>query len=135
MFQEKQSRPNFLKTNISYPLIRTGTCAYQGERKGFFSENLACFVFWNIILEICSFALLPTNLLKALQRFWGSKITPKWWNLYDIACFHTEVWLILTTHADSIHIYFWIFYHGSNQSLLKTESTLEKNYKANYLVW
>ena len=33
------------KTNISYPLIRTRTCAYQGGRKVPFSENLVCFVF------------------------------------------------------------------------------------------
>ena len=47
------------KTNVSYPLIHTRTCAYQGVRNVqvflffFFSENLTCFVF-----------LLP--------RFWGS---------------------------------------------------------------
>ena len=33
------------KTNISYPLIRTHTCAYQGVRNVRFSENLVCFVF------------------------------------------------------------------------------------------
>ena len=33
------------KTNISYPLIRTRTSAYQGVRNVCFSENLACFVF------------------------------------------------------------------------------------------
>lgn len=27
--------------NISYPLIRTGTCAYQGVKKFSFLENLA----------------------------------------------------------------------------------------------
>ena len=32
------------KTIISYPLIRTGTCTYQGVRI-LFSENLASFVF------------------------------------------------------------------------------------------
>ena len=44
------------KINVSYPLIHTRTCAYQGVRNVslfFFSENLTCFVF-----------LLP--------RFWGS---------------------------------------------------------------
>ena len=29
------------KTNISHPLIRTRTCAYQGERNVSFSENFA----------------------------------------------------------------------------------------------
>ena len=35
----------FWKRNISYPLIRTQACAYQGVRNVRFSENLACFVF------------------------------------------------------------------------------------------
>ena len=37
VFQENKARQIFQKTNISYPLIRTGTC---------FSENVACFVFF-----------------------------------------------------------------------------------------
>ena len=32
---------NFLKTNVSYPLIHTRTCAYQGVRNVSFSENFA----------------------------------------------------------------------------------------------
>ena len=32
----------FRKTNISNPLIRTRTCAYQGVRNVSFSENFAC---------------------------------------------------------------------------------------------
>ena len=36
---------NFRKTNISYLLIRTRTCAYQGVRNVCFSEILACFAF------------------------------------------------------------------------------------------
>ena len=32
------------KTNISYPLIRTCRCAYQGVMNVRFSKNLACFV-------------------------------------------------------------------------------------------
>ena len=31
----------FRKTNISYPLIRTRTCVYQGVRNVSFSENSA----------------------------------------------------------------------------------------------
>ena len=31
----------FRKTNISYPLIHTPTCAYQGVRNNNFSENFA----------------------------------------------------------------------------------------------
>ena len=41
----KQRTSNFLKTNISYPLIRTPTTAYQGVRNVHFLENLTCFVF------------------------------------------------------------------------------------------
>ena len=33
------------KTNISYPLICTYTCAYQGMRNTRFAENLVGFVF------------------------------------------------------------------------------------------
>ena len=33
------------KMHISYSLIRTRTCAYQGVRNVHFSENLVCFVF------------------------------------------------------------------------------------------
>ena len=44
---QKNKEPQiFRKTNISYPLIRTRTCPYQGgEKCSFFSENLVCFVF------------------------------------------------------------------------------------------
>ena len=45
VFQENKALQIFRKTNISYPLIRTRTCAYQGVRNVRFSENLACFVF------------------------------------------------------------------------------------------
>ena len=45
VFQENKARQIFPKTIISYPLIRTLTCAYQGVRNNRFSENLACFVF------------------------------------------------------------------------------------------
>ena len=45
VFQENKARQIFRKTNISYPLIRTRTCAYQGVRNVCFLENLACFVF------------------------------------------------------------------------------------------
>ena len=45
VFQENKARQIFRKTNISYLLIRTRTCAYQGVRNVRFSENLVCFVF------------------------------------------------------------------------------------------
>ena len=45
VFQENKACQIFRKTNISYPLIRTRMCAYQGGRNVRFSENLASFVF------------------------------------------------------------------------------------------
>ena len=45
MFQENKARQIFWKTNISHPLTRTHTCAYQGVGNVCFSENLAWFIF------------------------------------------------------------------------------------------
>ena len=45
VFQENKARQLFRKTNISYPLIDTCTCARQRLRNVCFSGNLACFVF------------------------------------------------------------------------------------------
>ena len=39
--KSKYVHKNFRKTNISYPLIRTHTCAYQGVRNISFSDNFA----------------------------------------------------------------------------------------------
>ena len=58
LFQENKGSQIFRKTNISYPLIRTRTCAYQGLRNVRFSENLACFVFLKTHFEIRPFTLL-----------------------------------------------------------------------------
>ena len=41
VFQEKKACQIFSKTNTSYPLIRTGACAYEGVRNVRFSGNLA----------------------------------------------------------------------------------------------
>ena len=45
VFQQNKAHQIFWKMNISYPLIHTRTCAYQGVKNVCFSENLACFVF------------------------------------------------------------------------------------------
>ena len=45
VFPENKASQIFRKTNISYPLIRTRTCVYQGVRNVRFLENLACFIF------------------------------------------------------------------------------------------
>ena len=42
--QENKARQIFRKTNISYPLIRTRTCAFQVVINVRFGENLMCFV-------------------------------------------------------------------------------------------
>ena len=47
VFQESKACPNFRKTNISYLLIHTRACAYQGVRNICFSEILVCFTFLN----------------------------------------------------------------------------------------
>ena len=52
MFQENKARQIFRKMNISYPLIRTRTRAYQRVRNICFSENLVGFVFCLITDEI-----------------------------------------------------------------------------------
>ena len=43
VFQENKARHIYRKTIISYPLIRTRKCAYQGVRNVRFLENLVCF--------------------------------------------------------------------------------------------
>ena len=60
LFQGNKARQIFRKTNISYPLIRTRTCAYQGVRNVRFSENLMCFIFLKTRFEIRRFVILPT---------------------------------------------------------------------------
>ena len=45
VFQENKESQIFRKTKISYPLIRTRTCAYQAVRNVRSSGNLVCFVF------------------------------------------------------------------------------------------
>ena len=45
VFQESKGRQNFRKTNFSYPMIRTRTCAYQEVRNVCFLEILARFAF------------------------------------------------------------------------------------------
>ena len=53
----KQSMP---KTNFSYSLIRTRTCAYQGVRNVPFRKIWRALFSWNTHFEIRPFALLST---------------------------------------------------------------------------
>ena len=45
VLQENKARQIFQETNISYPLIGTRTCSYQGVRNVHCLENLTRFVF------------------------------------------------------------------------------------------
>ena len=63
VFQENKARQIFRKTNISYPLIRTRTCAYQGVRNVCFSENLTCFVFLEHPFWDLPFCLITDGML------------------------------------------------------------------------
>ena len=65
VFQENKARHIFRKTNISYPLIHTRTCAYHWVGNVRVSENLTALFSWNTRFEIRSFTLLPTNVLLA----------------------------------------------------------------------
>ena len=60
----KKNHANFSeKTNISYPLILTRTCAYQGIRntRGFFGKFSVLFFSCYLRFDIRPFTLLPTN--------------------------------------------------------------------------
>ena len=63
VFQENKACQIFRKTNISYPLIRTRTCAYQGVRNVSFLENLACFVFLKYPFWDSPFCLIIDELI------------------------------------------------------------------------
>ena len=67
VFQENKARQFFRKTNISYPLICTRTCAYEWVRNARFSENLACFVFLKHPFRDLPFYLITDNFLKKLS--------------------------------------------------------------------
>ena len=81
-FQENKARQIFPKTDISYPLIGTRTCVYQGVRNVRFSENLASSVFLKHLLwdsPFClvsetfqNYAFFNTNNFTTIQRgiFW-----------------------------------------------------------------
>ena len=60
MFQENKACQIFGKTDISYPLIRTRTCAYQWVRMFVFRKIWRALFSWNTHFEIRPFALLPT---------------------------------------------------------------------------
>ena len=58
VFQKNKARQIFRKANISYPLIRTRTCAYQWVRNIHFLENWACFIFLKQLFWDSPFCLI-----------------------------------------------------------------------------
>ena len=58
MLQENKARQVFQKTNISDPLIRTRTSAYQGVSNVLFRKNWRALFSSNIRCEIRPFALM-----------------------------------------------------------------------------
>ena len=66
VFQESKARQNARKTNISYPLIRTRTSAYQEVRNVCFSESLACFAFLKHPFWDSPFCLITDGFSKSL---------------------------------------------------------------------
>ena len=64
VFQEKKVRQIFRKTNISYPMIHTHTCSYQGVRNVRFLENLTCFVFLKHPFWDSPFCLITDEFMK-----------------------------------------------------------------------
>ena len=73
------------KTDISYPLIRILTCAYQGVRNVCFSKNLACLFSCNPCFEIRLCASLRTNWYKFLKDWDG-------WTVFSIGKGTSQVW-------------------------------------------
>ena len=59
VLRENKLRQIYRKTNISYPLISTLACAYQGLRNIFRKFGVLCFS-CNTRFEVRTFALLPT---------------------------------------------------------------------------
>ena len=63
VLHEKKAHQMFPKKNISYPLICTRTCAYQGVINVGFPENLVCFLFlWHPFWDLPFW--LITNVLQ-----------------------------------------------------------------------
>ena len=100
----KQSTHIFRKTNISYLIIRTCTCPYQGVRNIHFSENLACFVFlknpfWDLHFclitdEIEELIGYPQKIITYILNFRWRAFHLSWSNFWDS---RISLFLILLT--------------------------------------
>ena len=100
MFQENKARQIFRKTNISYPLIRTCTCAYQGVRNVRFSGNLTCFVFLKHPFGDSPFCPITNDIAFCEKMFQGLHSSNKHINFKDS---------------------FWIFLHETKLVVYKNE--------------
>ena len=83
MLQENKARQIFQKTNISYPLTSTRTCAYQGVRNVLFPENLAYFVFLKHQFWNSPFCLMTDELtdLNQTQRRMENPVKHRIWSV------------------------------------------------------
>ena len=71
VFQENKADQIFRKTNISYLLIRTRTCAHQGVRNVSFSENLTCFLLLKHLFWDSPFCLISDDYVKIAVFCWN----------------------------------------------------------------
>ena len=69
VFQENKARQIFQKTIISYPVICTHTCTYQGVRNVRFLENLACFIFLKQPFWDSPFCLITNDISGTFRNF------------------------------------------------------------------
>ena len=79
VFQENKAHQIFRKTNISYSLIRTLRCAYQGVRNVCFSENLMCFVFLKHPFWDSSFCFITVDIDTLPSYYRNSKKIYIYW--------------------------------------------------------
>ena len=81
LFQENKARQIFRKMKISYPMIHTRTCAYQGVRNVRFLENLLCFVF--LLPPLCDlpFCLTTDDLRLILPSYRNQSTNLRYWFL------------------------------------------------------
>ena len=116
VFQVKKARQIFWKTNISYPLIRTGRCAYQGIRNVRFSRNLGCFFFLKHPFWDSPFCLITDEIIGVLieMKMCISKYRLKMLSLnhyQEDAFLHDKSWYSLNVRVYKANI---------DKNLLKT---------------
>ena len=89
MFKENKARQIFRKTNISYPLIRTRTSAYQGVKNVCFSKNLACFILLEQqnALQLPVFSILFSTTFLEYRDFGAKNYFTDQWTVNAIQIF------------------------------------------------